>query len=163
VSVVSLKNLIEVWNSLGQGTSGADKVKVGQVAALLNLEGHTNGVRAIAFSHDGKRIAVTGDDVTKVYDSKAGRLTLTLKGHLDTVLEVTFHPKDQLIATYGSDKTIRLWDATKGNQIHIIKDFGERTICRLTFSTDGHQMMYNNHPNGGSTKSARFWTIGREK
>ena len=54
----------------------------------LTLKGHTDRVRSVAFSPDGKRLARQAEDQTvKVWDATSGQETLTLKGHTDYGLE----------------------------------------------------------------------------
>jgi len=53
------------------------------------LEGHTNLVRSVAFSPDGRRI-VSGslDNSVRVWDSLAGEAQNVLEGHMNLVWSV---------------------------------------------------------------------------
>ena len=49
---------------------------------LQTLEGHTDWVRSVAFSHDGRRLASGSDDDTvRIWDTETGALQQTLEGH----------------------------------------------------------------------------------
>ena len=55
---------------------------------MLTLKGHSNEVMSVAFSPDGKRLAVgERDETVKVWDARSGQEMLTLKGHTDAVYE----------------------------------------------------------------------------
>ena len=58
--------------------------KTGQ--ELLTLKGHTDGVKCVVFSPDGKQLASTSTDRTvKVWDAENGTELRTLKGPTGTV------------------------------------------------------------------------------
>ena len=53
---------------------------------LQTLEGHTDSVRSVAFSHDGRRLASCSHDRTvRIWDAETGALQRTLDGHTDLV------------------------------------------------------------------------------
>ena len=49
---------------------------------LQTLEGHTDWVTSVAFSRDGKQLALASSDKTvRLWDATTGKLLQTLKGH----------------------------------------------------------------------------------
>lgn len=159
VSIVNLKPLIDTWKTFKHGVQGADKVKAGEMATQLVVQAHKDGTRAIAYSKDGKKLAVTFDDVVRVYDSKTGKLQVTLKGHLDTVEDVAFDPVGRLIATSGRDKTLRIWDSSKENTVELVKEKHDKSYARIIFSRDGKWIMLTNHSSSGVS---RIWQVERK-
>lgn len=83
---------------------------------------HTNGVRDVAYSPDGSRIASANQDGTvRLWDANDGREVLTLVGHTDQVWGVAFSPDGKRIASSGFDHTVKLWDPISGHETATMK------------------------------------------
>ncbi|MBD2772333.1 hypothetical protein ICL16_09665, partial [Iningainema sp. BLCCT55] len=53
---------------------------------LFSLQGHSDGVRAVAVTPDGGRVISASDDRTlKVWDMASGKELFSLQGHSDPV------------------------------------------------------------------------------
>ncbi|MGH3773775.1 MAG: hypothetical protein ACRDRW_20695 [Pseudonocardiaceae bacterium] len=81
------------------------------------LTGHTDHVRAVVFSLDGRTLASGGDDQTvrlwNVADpAHTAPLGAPLTGHTERVKAVAFSPDGPTLATGGTDRTVRLWNVT---------------------------------------------------
>ncbi|KAK3902612.1 hypothetical protein C8A05DRAFT_15350, partial [Staphylotrichum tortipilum] len=85
-------------------------------ACMQTLEGHTDSVTSVAFSHDSKTLASASDDRTiKLWDAATGSCTATLEGHTGPVYSVAFSHDSKTLASASDDRTIKLWDAATGN------------------------------------------------
>src|SRR5947209_14681649 len=100
--------------------------------------GHSNGVSAIAWSPDGKRIASASYDKTvQVWDAATGHLFFTYRGHANWVIAVAWSPDGKRIASASFDRTVQVWDATTGK--HLLTYRGHSgTVTAVAWSPDGH-------------------------
>ena len=89
----------------------------------LTLKGHTDTVRAVAFSPDGSRVVSGsgGSTTLKVWDAATGRELLTLNGHTNEVNAVAYSPCGGRIASASADNSVRVWDAWTGKDLITIQ------------------------------------------
>jgi WD40 repeat protein len=114
----------------------------GQLIRQLKEKQGNSSVSSLSFSSDGKYIATTGANQTaKIWSwdgEKIAKEIATLEGHKDLVYQVSFHPKQELIATGAWDGTIGLWKLSD-NKVNKIKVWPghQGKIRSLSFSSDG--------------------------
>ncbi len=113
----------------------------GQV--LHTLKGHTEPVRCVAFSPDGKRIVSGSEDKTlKVWDAENGKEVRTLKGGPSGVNSVAFSLDGKRIVSEDSDSaSARVWDAETGRALLSLKGGHERAVTSVAFSPDGKRIV----------------------
>lgn len=85
---------------------------------VAKLDGHTNGVRAVAYAPDGKMLA-SGSDDESVRCWKANtsnpwerRELVTLNSHLASVGSIAFAPDGKTLLATTSGLTVNLWEIT---------------------------------------------------
>lgn len=109
-------------------------------------------IGGLAFSHDGKSLAVGyADGKVEMIDPKTNVTVRTLNGHEDAVTSVAFAPNGATLATGGFDRTARLWDTVTGRELR--KFSGHRgAVMTVAFSPDGRLLA-----TGGIDGDVRLW------
>jgi WD40 repeat protein len=123
-------------------------VKAGK--ELRRFEAHPGGVASVAWSPDGKTLAVGGDaqvivknqkHTIRLLDAGSGKLLRTLEEHSDAVATLAFAPDGKRLASAscGGIWNVCLWDTATGKRLHQFecgKGSSYRSFSRLLFSSD---------------------------
>ncbi|RDX73107.1 hypothetical protein CR513_47326, partial [Mucuna pruriens] len=95
-------------------------------------------VNNTSVSPDGKLLAVLGDSTEcLIADANTGKITGSLKGHLDYSFASAWHPDGRILATGNQDTTCRLWDIRKLSQSMGVLKGRMGAIRALSFTSDG--------------------------
>ncbi|KAL2638093.1 hypothetical protein AAZV13_06G096100 [Glycine max] len=95
-------------------------------------------VNNTSISPDGRLLAVLGDSTECLMaDANSGKITGSLKGHLDYSFSSAWHPNGQILATGNQDKTCRLWDIRNLSQSMAVLKGRMGAIRALRFTSDG--------------------------
>ena len=152
---------IQIWN-----------IKTGK--ELSTLKGHTNlpvqsqdkpvrsvpsdtsneenQVLALAFSHDGTRLASGSmDKMVRLWDITNPNEWMTLQKHTGWINVLAFSPNGKMLASGSTDKTVQLWDTTTGEPLTTLTG-NISGINALAFSLDSSVLV-----SGGADGTIRFW------
>ncbi|XP_004500612.1 uncharacterized WD repeat-containing protein C2A9.03 isoform X2 [Cicer arietinum] len=95
-------------------------------------------VNNASVSPDGKLLAVLGDSTEGlIADANTGKVTGSLKGHLDYSFASAWHPDGQILATGNQDTTCRLWDIRNLSESLAVLKGRMGAIRALRFTSDG--------------------------
>ncbi|GLT48489.1 hypothetical protein SLA2020_221100 [Shorea laevis] len=116
------------------------KVRIfdGEKFACLNCFSFDWSVNNTSASPDGKLLAVLGDSVEcLIADAQSGKVTGSLKGHLDYSFASAWHPDGRILATGNQDTTCRLWDIRNLSQSLAVLKGRMGAIRALKFTSNG--------------------------
>jgi len=148
---------------------------------IATLKGHTDQVRSLAFSPDGKYLAsVSLDDTVRLWDAsrrvlskqapsasdeaeddRPPRLLHQLAGHSKVILAMAFSSDGSLVASAGQDSNVKLWDVATGERIWT---FDAETCIHSVFFTPanrhvmalGHTRSYSINTESGDANPDDF-------
>lgn len=85
---------------------------------ILKLERQGGAIFALAWSPDGKQIAVAGaSPEVPIYDASTGKRIAAAKGHSAGIYTLAYSPDSKRLATAGFDGKVRLYDPESGTLI----------------------------------------------
>jgi WD40 repeat protein/mono/diheme cytochrome c family protein len=97
-------------------------------------------VSAVAFSPDGKVLAVGGYKEARLVDPATGKSISTLSGHADLVRALAFSPDGRLLAAAGGEPArggeIKIWETATGKLIRTLNGHKD-CIYSIAISPDG--------------------------
>jgi WD40 repeat protein len=86
---------------------------------------------AVRYSHDGRMLAVSGDNFSQLFSSGTGERLAELESSRRPIWYLSFSSDNRVLAT-ASDGTIRLWDVASGSLINKLVGDGA-FICSVDF------------------------------
>lgn len=153
-------------------------IRVWEVATgfcVKKFTGHTEWVRYVVPSEDGKLWASASDDHTsRIWDAQTGETKAELRGHEKNVESVTFVPLASykaiselvdlggpdrlktpglLVVTTSRDKTAILWDAHSGQELKTFTGHDDWVRC-VVFHPNGKHMI-----SASDDKTMKIWEL----
>jgi WD40 repeat protein len=138
-------DIVKIWNWEGKLLQTVDRCKIQQVHRM-------------AFSPDGKKLAMSGKDTTSLMiwdlDDHECKFMRKFYGHRQRIESLIFSPDGKTVATGSRDKTIKIWDLSK-NENNLPKNLQghQHWITSLVFSPDGKVLV-----SGSRDKSTKVWS-----
>jgi WD40 repeat protein len=169
---------VTAGESLRRGTEDARQRRLNMRAALLlalltcaaTRAGEPLTIRAgkhpahLAFSPDGKTLAVGCGEVVKLIDPRTGKEVGSLSGHARPVHSLAFSPDGKLLATGGGGHKggeqageVRVWDAATGKPKFSPAWWKGGDVQAVAFSPDGKRLA------AGGLQGLRVWDVATAK
>ena len=116
----------------------------------ITLKGHTDEVRSVAFSPDGKVLASSVRSGVKLWDTETSANIATLEGASGPVV---FSPDGRILASHGNVQEIKLWNLETQTDIMTLRGKAG-AVFDLTFSPDGTTLV-----SGQGFGIIKFWDV----
>ena len=101
---------------------------------------------SVAFSPDGQTLARGHHSGTiNIFDVNTGEHQQSFEGHLGDIRHVQFVSNGTELLSLGSDKTLRLWNATTGAHIKLLKVLDYNRANRIALSNDEQKFASTNN------------------
>ena len=110
------------------------------------------GATGLAFSPDGKAMALASHDGVKLWDAEGWGEQGTLAGSQNTK-SVAFSPDGRVLAT-GTGSTVKLWDVTSGSELRTFP--AGDPVRSVAFSPDGRTLA------AGAGNQIKLWDVERD-
>ncbi|MBI1929002.1 T9SS type A sorting domain-containing protein, partial [Candidatus Poribacteria bacterium] len=131
------------------------KLPDGAVARLG--KGYIGRGHTVAFSPDGRMLAVATSIGIWLYDARTYDEIDLLTGHTDPVSSVAFSPDGSLLASGSWDQTVKLWSVAERREIATLQ--GHNTVVSsVAFSPDGSLLA-----SGSWDKTVKLWSVAERR
>jgi len=124
--------LILIWNELSS-------------KPIDTLKGHKHWIWKLKFSNDPNYLfAAAGETELVRWNLEKGKIDMRFHGHIAGIFDVDIHPKGTLLASASWDGTVRIWNASTGNEVQLLTP--RQPMQTVLWSPDGKYLVVGDYP-----------------
>ncbi|VDB96269.1 unnamed protein product [Peniophora sp. CBMAI 1063] len=121
------------------------------------LQDQVGEITCVAFSHDGRLVALGGEDCgVNIWDVGTGLHEVGLRGHSGPISSIAFFPDARHFVSASHDATLRIWDLTRQCLAMNPLEGCTKEITSMAVSLDGRMLVA-----GSVDGSIRIWDTQR--
>ena len=110
------------------------------------LEGHTNRVWSVAFSHNGHFIVSgSGDGTVRIWNTATCKTRYMLTGHTSDVTSVAISRNGKFVVSGSYDGMVRIWDPMMGELLHELRKGHVEQVKSVAVSPDCQHIASGSH------------------
>ncbi|KAF9059433.1 WD40-repeat-containing domain protein [Rhodocollybia butyracea] len=148
--------------SVNSSGSGASLVQIWDTRTgklvIGPLKGHTQFIRSVAFSPDGKHILSLSHEAACIWDAYTGTENITITTPMGTnAYSAAFTPNGKQIVVGYNDSLLRIWDVQTGALVSAPMDGHSGAVLSVSVSPDGMRIA-----SGSNDKTIRVWDAYQE-
>jgi Tol biopolymer transport system component len=120
-------------------------------------KGHSDAVRALVYSRDGKRLAAAGGPggsagEVRIWNVEQNREERTFGAdHPDSILSLAWSPDGTRIVTASADRSLKIWNTADGRLLSTLRDHADM-VYGVSWSADGKLLV-----SAGADKQVKVW------
>jgi WD40 repeat protein len=121
---------------------------------IRTLTGHSDMVKAVAITPDGKQvISSSWDNTLKVWNLVTGEEQFTLTGHSSSVYAVAVTPDGKQVISASSDNTLKVWNLVTGEEQFTLTGHSN-SVRAVAVTPDGKQVI-----SASSDNTLKVWNL----
>ncbi|MEV4051891.1 helix-turn-helix domain-containing protein [Amycolatopsis sp. NPDC049688] len=133
-------------------------LSITQQSAIATYFDHPKSLLGLAYSPDGRTLAVAGaDNTVRLRDVPGHRETAVLTGHAAAVFGVAFSPDGGTLASVANDRTLKLWDVANRREIATLTGH-TAPLNGVALSPDGHLAVTSSND-----RTVRLWDVAARR
>ncbi|HEY3991341.1 MAG TPA: hypothetical protein VGM01_00555, partial [Ktedonobacteraceae bacterium] len=124
-------------------TASISLANAAQIQKLGVLHANAGAVRGLAWSPDGKTLALGAWQTAQIWDVATGKLIARLPGVIDQAYQMAWSPDGQLLAAGIADNTTRVWDMRSHRLLQTLQGT-ESVVFSVAWSPQGDHLATGN-------------------
>ena len=129
-------------------------VKIKSLKEIRTLTGHSDEIKSVAFSKDGRTLAsMSADETTKVWSTDTGQCTQTLPGNLTEYYAVGFDSSGNILVAGTNEDNINIINMKSGKELYMIPE-DSFSLLSVAFSPDGRMLA-----SGNDVNTIKLWSV----
>lgn len=152
-SLAQLRQAVALASGLANPARLLQGTRVLSGSSTVESAGLADGSQLEVVRGAGVLATTSTDSTAKLWCTRTGECQMTLYGHDDQVMYISFSRDGQLIATSSTDRTARIWCGDSGECLRILEGH-TGPVYVACFSPDSRQLATASHD-----RSVKLWKV----